>query len=97
MIDNGEVQVGAFGSSMITGLTKELGIASSTINSLVKADFAKTRALTNRFDRTETRVLAKMLVLRAVLDDRKQESAITLGADDDELSAPPPPVRRPPN
>lgn len=71
LIDNGEVQVGAFGGSMITSMTKELGVANGTINALVKADFDKTRALTNRFDRTEIRVLAKMMVLRAILDDKK--------------------------
>lgn len=75
LVDNGEVQVGAFGGSMITGLTKELGVANGTINSLVKADFAKTRALTNRFDRIEIRVLAKMMVLRAILDDRRPDDS----------------------
>ena len=75
LVDNGEVQVGAFGGSMITGLTKELGVANGTINSLVKTDFAKTRALTNRFDRIEIRVLAKMMVLRAILDDRRPDDS----------------------
>ncbi|HEX6280304.1 MAG TPA: hypothetical protein VFZ49_09870, partial [Pyrinomonadaceae bacterium] len=67
MISDGEVQVGAFGGGMIRGLSKELGIAESTLGTLVHADFAKTKALTNRFDRPEARVLAKMLVLRSVL------------------------------
>lgn len=67
MISDGEVQVGAFGGGMIRGLSKELGIAESTLGILVHADFAKTKALTNRFDRPEARVLAKMLVLRSVL------------------------------
>ena len=67
MISDGEVQVGAFGGGMIRGLSKELGVAESTLGALVHADFAKTRALTNRFDRAEVRVLAKMLVLRSVL------------------------------
>ncbi|MBP6003495.1 MAG: hypothetical protein KA746_08695 [Pyrinomonadaceae bacterium] len=71
IVDDGEVQVGAFGGSMISGLTKELGLANSTIMSLARADFAKTRALTNRFDRTEIRVLAKMMVLRVILDDKE--------------------------
>jgi hypothetical protein len=69
MIDDGEVQVGGFGGSMMTGLTRELGIASPTIRSLAVADFGKTKSLTNKFDRTEVRILAKMLVLRAVLGD----------------------------
>lgn len=67
LIDDGEIQIGMFGGDMIRGMTTGLGIANTTIISLAKADFAKTRNLTNTFDRTETRVLAKMLVLRAIL------------------------------
>lgn len=68
LIDDGEVQVGMFGGQMIRGLTGELGMASGTIRSLIKADFNKTKALTNTFDRAEISVLAKMMVLRAALD-----------------------------
>ena len=71
MIVDGEVQVGAFGGQMVRGLTRELHIADSTIEVLAKADFAKTRALTNRFDRGEIRILAKMMVLRAVLKQKE--------------------------
>lgn len=70
LVTDGEFQVGMFGGTMIRGLTNELGMASGTIRSLAKADFAKTKNLTNTFDRTEIRVLAKMMVLRAVLDKR---------------------------
>ncbi len=70
MIADGEVQVGSFGGSMIREMTGELGLASGTIKALVKADFAKTKALTNTFDRNEIRVLAKMMVLRAALDTK---------------------------
>jgi hypothetical protein len=73
MIDDGEVQVGAFGGSMMNGLTRELGIATSTIRNLAVADFGKTKNLTNKFDRTEVRILAKMLVLRAVLGDETKK------------------------
>ena len=66
-ITDGEVQVGVFGGQMVRGLTNELGMADKTIEVLSKADFAKTKGLTNRFDRAEIRVLAKMMVLRAVL------------------------------
>lgn len=81
MISDGEVQVGAFGGGMIRGLSKELGVAETTIGTLVKADFAKTKALTNRFDRPEVRLLAKMLVLRAVLGktaEMKTPGALTV-------------------
>lgn len=70
MIQDGEVQVGAFGGQMVRGMTKELGVADATIRSLVKADFKKTTDLTAKFDRPEVRILAKMMVLRAVLGDK---------------------------
>jgi hypothetical protein len=70
MIQDGEVQVGPFGGQMVRGLTSELGIADATIQVLAKADFTKTKNLTNRFDRPEIRVLAKMMVLRAVLNPK---------------------------
>jgi len=73
MVSDGEVQVGAFGGGMIRGLSKELGIAETTLNTLTRTDFAKTKALTNRFDRPEVRVLAKMLILRAVLGKKSEE------------------------
>lgn len=71
MIDDGEVQVGAFGGQMVRGLTGELGMADATLRTLARADFKKTRDLTSRFDRSEVRILAKMMILRAVLGDKK--------------------------
>jgi len=73
MIDDGEVQVGAFGGNMIRGLTSELGMADNTLRLLAKADFNKTKNLTSRFDRSEVRILAKMMILRAVLGEEKQK------------------------
>ena len=67
MIRDGEVQVGAFGGQMVRDLTRELGVAESTIGFLVDRDFVKTKNLTNRFDRLEVRIMAKMMVLRAAL------------------------------
>ncbi len=71
MIQDGEVQVGGFGGQMVRGLTRELGVADATIRVLAKADFAKTKNLTNRFDRLEIRVLAKMMVLRTILNPKQ--------------------------
>lgn len=76
MVDDGEVQVGAFGGSMIRGMTSELGMADKTLRTLAKADFAKTRGLTNRFDRSEVRILAKMMILRAVLGEKKGDPSL---------------------
>jgi carbon monoxide dehydrogenase subunit G len=70
IVDDGEVQVGAFGGSMIREITRGLGVVDGTLRSLAKADLVKTKALTNRFDRPEVRVLAKMLVLRAVMGNK---------------------------
>lgn len=82
MIVDGEVQVGSFGGGMLRGLTREIGIAESTVGKLVRTDFDKTRALTNRFDRTEIRVLAKMLVLRSVLGKKQPTKQAELSIDD---------------
>lgn len=79
IIDDGEVQVGAFGGSMMRDITRSLGVVDGTLRSLAKADMVKTKALTNRFDRPEVRVLAKMLVLRALLG--KEKSADETGSD----------------
>ncbi|MEK7856822.1 MAG: hypothetical protein AAB288_12080, partial [Acidobacteriota bacterium] len=83
MIDDGEVQVGAFGGSMVRGLTSELGMADATLRKLAKADFRKTRDLTSRFDRSEVRILAKMMILRAVLGEGKEKK----GSQDEEAAA----------
>lgn len=77
LIQEGEVQVGAFGGSMIRGLTGELAMADATLKTLARADFKKTRDLTSRFDRSEVRILAKMMILRAVLGEKKQETKET--------------------
>ena len=71
MINDGEVQVGQFGGSMLRGITSELKIAQPTLRNLAIADFARTKALTNSFDRPEVRVLAKMLVLRTILSPKE--------------------------
>ena len=75
-IEDGEVQVGSFGSEITNGLLRELGAADVTLKNLANADFAKTKALTNRFDRTEVRILAKMLVLRAVFGKKQLDDSI---------------------
>lgn len=71
MVDDGEVQVGMFGGEMVRGMTRDLDMAAGPLRSLARADFEKMRRLTNVFDRAELRVLAKMLVLRAILDNRQ--------------------------
>ncbi len=73
-IEDGEVQVGSFGGEMTNSLLRELDATNATISNLANADFARTKALTNKFDRTEVRILAKMLVLRAILGKKKSDN-----------------------
>ncbi len=72
IIEDGEVQVGGFGGAMKTDLLRSLGGADETVRSLSKADFARTKDLTNKFERTEVRILAKMIVLRVLFNDKKE-------------------------
>lgn len=68
IMEEGEVQVSGFSGGGITReLTGAMMMSSPTLKNLAEADFNRTRALTNKFDRTEVRILTKMLVLRAVL------------------------------
>ena len=66
---------------MIRGLTREIGVAEGTISKLANTDLDRTRALTNRFDRPEIRVMVKMLVLRTLLDPKKKEPKIDTESD----------------
>lgn len=72
MIVDGEIQLGAFGGGMIRGLSNELNIAEATIGLLVDADLARTKAAADKFDRPETRVLARMMILRNILADKEK-------------------------
>ncbi len=72
ILEDGEVQVGSFGGGMTRNLLRGLGAIDITIRSLAKADFARTKALTNKFDRSEARILAKMLVLRGIFGEKKE-------------------------
>lgn len=72
IMEDGEVQVSGFGGG---GITRELlgglGMSEPTIRTLAEADFARMRNLSNKFDRAEVRILAKMLILRAVFNEKK--------------------------
>lgn len=80
IIEDDEIQVGAFGGSMVREITRGLGQTDSVLQNLAKADFARTKSLPNRFDKPEIRVLAKMLILRAVFGDAKKGEATEEGA-----------------
>ena len=52
---------------------RELGATNATLRGLAKSDFTKTKNLANKFDRAEVRILAKMLILRAVLGNQADQ------------------------
>lgn len=82
IIEDSEVQVGGFGGSITRDLTRNLGQSDTTIRNLAIADFARTKGLTNKFDRQEVRILAKMLVLRAVLGNKDKAKDIEIRTDE---------------
>lgn len=70
IIEDGEVQVGSFGGGFTRQLIGGLGVSEPTIRALADADFTRLRNVSNKFDRTEVRILAKMLILRAVFGSK---------------------------
>lgn len=81
IIEDGEVQVGAFGGGMTKDLLRGLGQTNNALEQLAKADFARTKNLANRFERNELRILARMLILRAVFDSRKANKKAEIKVD----------------
>ncbi len=75
MIVDGEIQLGSFGGGMIRGLSSELNVAEETIGLLVDADLERTKAAADKFDRPETRVLARMMILRNILGEKPGANA----------------------
>lgn len=73
MIVDGEIQLGSFGGGMIRGLSSELNVAEATIGLLVEANLERTKAAADKFDRPETRVLARMMILRNILGTKATE------------------------
>jgi hypothetical protein len=84
IIEDGEVQLGSFGGGMTRQILSGLGASDSVVRNLAVADFDRMKRITNRFERPEVRVLAKMLVLRAVLGSLKEEK---MGSDKKEMDA----------
>ncbi len=70
IIEDGEVQVGSFGGGFTRELIGGLGVSEPTIRALADADFTRLKNVSNKFDRTEVRILAKMLILRAVFGNK---------------------------
>lgn len=82
IVEDGEVQLGSFGGGMTREILNGLSSSDTVVRNLSVADFERMKGISNRFNRSEVRVLAKMLVLRSVLGSLKEEDAI------DETGAP---------
>ncbi|MCW5960024.1 MAG: hypothetical protein KIS76_07660 [Pyrinomonadaceae bacterium] len=78
MVEDGEIQLGSFGGGFTRELLGMIGVASPTVKNLAVADFKRTKDLTNRFDRQEVRILAKMLVLRAILGNDQAKTSTNI-------------------
>jgi len=85
IIEGDEVQVGVFGGGMTREILSVAGAANITIQALAKTDFARTRALANKFERPEVRILAKMLVIRAVLGEKEKVNSEEIKINSDEI------------
>ncbi|MGI8787720.1 MAG: hypothetical protein ACR2HG_08180 [Pyrinomonadaceae bacterium] len=72
IIDDGEIQVGSFGGDMTRDILRGLGASDTTVRNLAVADFTRTKNLAGKFERPEVRILAKMLILQAVLAKNEQ-------------------------
>lgn len=78
IVQDGELLIGAFAGGMTANLSRSLPQAGSVLVGLADADFARTKALADRFDRPEIRVLAKTMILAVVLaeDDGEPKEGI---------------------
>lgn len=65
IVEDNEVKIGAFGGPMGASMLRQMSIANVPLKKLAEFDLDRTRALADRFDRPEARVLAKILILRA--------------------------------
>jgi len=66
-VEDGEVQLGVLGGEVTRQMIQSISGADVTLGTLARADFDKTKALTNKIDRTEVRIFAKILILRSIL------------------------------
>ena len=76
IIEDGEIKVSGFGGNISKSLLGSLGIAEPIMRSLAVADFTRTKGLATKFDRMEVRIIAKMLILRSILAENKDEPSV---------------------
>ncbi|MGI8544974.1 MAG: hypothetical protein ACR2MD_16055 [Aridibacter sp.] len=95
MVQNGEVQLGMFGGRLSKDLMGTLNNYEKILFNLAEKDFDRTRDLANKFERPEVQIMAKMLILRSILEkkiEKKEEPEIPKG---EVTSSPPEPVSGP--
>ncbi|HUF02676.1 MAG TPA: hypothetical protein VMM38_00720 [Aridibacter sp.] len=69
-VQDGELLIGAFASGMTANMSRMLIAGDTVILGLAETDLGRTKALAEKFDRAEIRILAKTLVLGVVLGQR---------------------------
>jgi hypothetical protein len=95
MIQNGEVQLGMFGGRLAKDFMKTLNNSDKVLLNLAQVDFNRAADLANKFERPEVQIMAKMLILRSILEnkvDQKKQSDVPKGV---LTSSPPEPVSEP--
>ncbi len=73
ILRDGEIQTGGFGGSMARGLPITLPGVEPTLRSMAAADIDRTKQLPDRFQRPEVRILARMLLINAVMPRKAQK------------------------
>jgi hypothetical protein len=95
MIQNGEVQLGMFGGRLAKDFMKTLNNSDKVLLNLAQVDFNRAADLANKFERPEVQIMAKMLILRSILENKveqKKQSDVPKGV---LTSSPPEPVSEP--
>jgi hypothetical protein len=95
MIQNGEVQLGMFGGRLTKDLTGTLGNSNQILLNLARVDFDRTRDLANKFERPEIQIMAKLLILRSVLEEKIKKNAQMEILKGEVNSLPPAPISEP--
>ncbi|HUF02675.1 MAG TPA: hypothetical protein VMM38_00715 [Aridibacter sp.] len=73
ILDEGELQFGGFGGGMMNQMMRTLDSNGLIVRKLADTDLARTRALTERFDRPEIRVTARLLILKSFVSEEEPE------------------------
>ncbi len=77
IVEDGELQFGGPGGGMVGSMIGTLDASGDVIRKFGEADFARTKALADRFDRPEIRVVARLLILNSLYGKPEKPEAAT--------------------